>query len=126
MSRRVELALEIFQPGPNGKLGNCAEAIFRAFEPDPSERPADERAYRRLAKGRAPEGRCGAYHAGALILARQRPDVLAEFERTFRDHAGCIACRAIKKMRRLRCAACVAAAADYLDQALPPETASRR
>ncbi|MFP4115566.1 MAG: hypothetical protein ACOCZB_02410 [Spirochaetota bacterium] len=80
MSTRTTKALEIFQPYPDAPLGNCAEAIFRAFEPDEAARPPDQRAYRRLAKGKAPGGVCGAYYAGRDVLSRARPELVEDFE----------------------------------------------
>ena len=100
-------------------MGNCAEAIFLAFEPDESARPADQKEYRRLAKGRAPGGVCGAYYAGAAILNRARPDQEAAFELAFRAHTGCTGCRTIRKGGTSECRDCVMAAARFLDRVLP-------
>jgi hypothetical protein len=118
MKRRVALAVEIFQPTPTDRPGNCAEAIFTAFEPDHLHRPSDKQEYRRLAKGRAPGGSCGAFHAGAAILTRLRPDLLSQFESVFKHRTGCTNCRTIRRHRHADCRACVEVAADFLDDAI--------
>ena len=119
MRQRTRQALHIFQPHPDAPMGNCAEAIFLVFEPDESARPAHMREYRRLARGRAPGGVCGAFYAGADILERVRPELSEEFETVFRTQAGCTGCRSIRKRGKAECRECVLAAASYLDAALP-------
>jgi hypothetical protein len=120
MKKRVQAALEIFQPHPEAPLGNCAQAIFESFERDPAARPASEREYRRMMRGRAPGGACGAYHAGETILKRVRPDLVREFEQTFRSRAGCTGCRTIRRAGHAGCHDCVLATAEYLDRVLEP------
>ena len=124
MSDRIKNALSIFHPHPQAKPGNCAEAIFESFETDPDSRPRSE--YRRLAKGRAPGGVCGAYHAGAAILERARPDLVREFESRFKSKTGCTGCRAIRRAGQADCRDCVLATAEYLDQALYHSDQSNR
>jgi hypothetical protein len=121
MSPRVNAALGRFQSHPDAPLGNCAEAIFTAFEVDTTAYPSDARSLRRLAKGKAPGGVCGAYYAGAHILERTRPDLVDEFEDRFRSHAGCTSCRTIRRGDKADCRGCVHAAAVFLDEALPAE-----
>jgi len=119
MKRRVALAAEIFQPTPTDRPGNCAEAIFKAFEPDEAKRPASDQEYRRLAKGRAPAGLCGAFHAASDILSRQRPELLTDLELIFMNGAGCTSCRTIRRHRHATCRDCVFLAAEFLDTAIP-------
>ena len=119
MNQRIKRALRIFQPHPKAPLGNCAEAIFLAFQGEDTAPPADPKEYRRLAKGKAPGGVCGAYYAGAVILESRRPDLGDEFELTFRAAAGCTGCRTIRRDGKAGCRDCVIAAAKYLDKALP-------
>lgn len=118
MNGRVQHAIEIFQPTPEDRPGNCAEAIYRTFEPDPEARPVDAKAYRRIAKGAAPGNACGAYHAAVEILERRSPDEIDGFARDFKERTGCTTCRAIRKHRLAECRDCVIAAARFLDRVL--------
>ena len=118
VKNRVAAALGIFQPTPDSRPGNCAQAIFESFEIDREARPADGREYRKLAKGRAPGGVCGAYYAGVAVLQRSRPELIEEFEARFRSRTGCTGCRAIRRARHAECRDCVLATAEFLDQAL--------
>lgn len=119
MRDRVEDAVTHFQPTPDHKRGNCAVAIYTAFDPDHPVLTGDQRALRRLARGRAPGGACGALHAAVEILRRKRPELVQQFVEHFRERAGCARCRAIRRERSIECRECVRAAAEYLDSVMP-------
>lgn len=116
---RVERAVHSFQPYPDARPGNCAEAILRAFSGEDEAAAAVPTDYRRLAKGRAPGGVCGAFYAARAILERERPELVAGLEAHFREDTGCTTCKTIRRARLAECRECVRTAAEYLERALP-------
>ena len=92
---------------------NCAQAILHGFQHVlhiPAERIAEAIAH---GGGRAPEGLCGALHS-ALELADDA--CRAELREAFRERAGAITCREVRRLGRLTCPECVRTAAELLRQ----------
>lgn len=95
---------------------NCAQSILRAFQPQMDLPEEAIRQAKRLGKGQAEGGRCGALHAALHLAggeaARQK---IAE---AFVAQAEAQACKDIRQKRRMTCAQCVELAASLLTQHL--------
>ncbi len=102
-----------------GKSGegkfNCAQSVMKAYFDlfNIPEREID--ACAAFSAGRAPEGRCGAYHAACHLVAKKNPARLASFEREFLSAAGSLECQQIRAKKKLSCLGCVEKAAELLD-----------
>lgn len=94
---------------------NCAQSVLKGFQQElsiPQSRIDDFRAF---GGGRARGGLCGAlYAAETLLTERGKLSVLQQF----RDKAGGIACREIKRDAKTPCMQCVSIADELLEQNL--------
>ncbi|MBN2057809.1 MAG: C-GCAxxG-C-C family protein [Candidatus Saganbacteria bacterium] len=110
----IEKAKKHFLGADGHERLNCAKSIFKVFT-DLDEQSRNEIGH---GGGRAPGGVCGAYYAANHILARKRPEKLADLEKEFIAAAGSIRCREIRRGRKLPCVDCVGKAAEILHQEL--------
>ena len=95
---------------------NCAQAVLKALE---EVCPVDEamiQQYANAGGGRGEGGVCGALLAAKALLAD--PAAIARLEARFREEAGALTCRDIRKQRRVTCSQCVGAAARLLSEEL--------
>ena len=99
----IQTALAFFH-NPAAGNANCAQAVAVAFGGDPQ-------AFASCGSGRAPEGWCGAAYAAAALGG----DAQA-VEAVFREKAGSVTCREIRRARVLSCAGCVETATGMLQR----------
>ena len=93
----------------------CAEAIIRQHREDFGVDDHLDEASRSWAKGKAPDGHCGAlYAARRLLVDAGRADEIPGLDQAFDQQAGSADCRAIRKVRVASCARCVEIADEYL------------
>ena len=112
-----------FGRGRYRKRVNCAQAVAGGFA-GRFPMAADETVgYRRAGRGRAPGRVCGAYYAADRMLTEHRPEDRTALADRFRDEAGSVICRDIRRRRHLDCGGCVRLAAEFLNE-LPEETKS--
>ncbi len=89
---------------------NCAQAVLKAFK---DKCPTDQ-TMAKMGGGRAPEGVCGAYYAANHLLEKCHPEKVEEFKQEFKNFAGSLKCREIKRIHKTPCADCIAKAAEFL------------
>ena len=74
---------------------NCAQAVYTAFAEEIGMPPAE--ALRTAPKPRSEGGQCGAYLAGAAVLARLRPEAVAVFRQRFLEENGALECGKLRR-----------------------------
>jgi hypothetical protein len=94
---------------------NCGQTIVYAFKDKfslPDELIAQFEGY---GGGKAPEGHCGAFYAGKVILVKYSSEKLKDYEKTLITHAGSTKCKEIRSSRKLSCIGCVEKVAESLE-----------
>jgi hypothetical protein len=95
---------------------NCGQAVIKAYH-DVFDAPAAEvDLFAGYGGGKAPEGRCGAYHAAHHLLSKKAPHKVQECQQEFREAAGALTCKDIRQGRKLSCLGCVEKAAEILSK----------
>ena len=101
------------------RRGNCAQAVAHAWKSKNPESPHTVEHFANCGGGRAPEGLCGALHAGCVMAGDAHA---ASIRRKFAERTGGHhTCRAIRAAKVLPCAGCVALAAELLERHAKPE-----
>jgi len=106
---RHKQAKELF----HGKDGlNCVQAVLKVFQAECGI--SDEVVTRagKLGGGRAEGGVCGALYATWMLCGDD--DIKVCIDGEFRESAGCIRCKVIRKQGKLSCRECVGLAAELL------------
>ena len=75
---------------------NCAQSVFTAFAEEIGLPPAE--AMQAAPAPRSEGGKCGAYLAGAALLAQLRPEAAAAFRERFLEENGAVECGKLRKM----------------------------
>ena len=101
--------------GRNGlKRLNCAQSVLAAFKDHYGITEDEIEAAISHSGGNAPGGVCGAYCAAKHILGKHHPEKLEEFDKHFRELAGSLGCKEIRKLKKLSCLGCVEKSAEYI------------
>ncbi|MFA6217830.1 MAG: C-GCAxxG-C-C family (seleno)protein [Candidatus Omnitrophota bacterium] len=96
---------------------NCAQSVIKAYH-EVFNTPAQEvDTFAGFGSGRAPQGRCGAYHAAWHLALKKGSCKIDQFEQDFVNAAGSLKCKEIRSLRKLSCLGCVEKAADLLEGA---------
>ncbi|NLE65324.1 MAG: C_GCAxxG_C_C family protein [Elusimicrobia bacterium] len=114
-SRIAEKARDYYL-GKTGQRFNCAQAVALAFAEKGDVSPEEVRGYSAMGAGRAPDGVCGALFAAQAIARREtgrENGLLMDF---FREHAGGVRCREIRRAGQFACVDCVELAAAFADR----------
>ncbi|MDD5409108.1 MAG: C-GCAxxG-C-C family (seleno)protein [Candidatus Omnitrophica bacterium] len=103
--------------GKNGHVKlNCAQSVVKAYH-DNFNVPIEEiDAFVNFGGGKAPEGRCGAYHAAWHLSSKKNHLKINQLEQDFISAAGSLKCKEIRSQRKLSCLGCVEKAADFLEK----------
>lgn len=94
---------------------NCAQAVFKAFQPLSNMSDDEIHSFANQGGGRAPEGTCGALY-GALHLSQLIKVNKQKISDEFKDIATSTKCREIRQSRALSCKECVALAERLLKE----------
>ena len=94
---------------------NCAQCIVKAFQAQLNIPEEVIAGFRKYGGGRAPEGICGALYAADYLLKQQGKNSIQE---EFREKAGAVMCRELKKKRKVSCEMCVNIADELLEKKL--------
>lgn len=91
---------------------NCAQAVLKTFQPhfDVSDELIAE--HKKSGGGRAEENLCGAIYATELLL--DCDDTIKKIHNQFRDIAGNLTCRELKREGKVGCRECVGIAAELI------------
>jgi hypothetical protein len=96
------------------RRGNCAQAVAHAWKSKNPSSPHAPEQFTACGGGRAPEGVCGALHAGCTVAGEPHA---ANIRTKFAEKAGGHqTCRAIRAAKAMPCADCVTLAAELLEQ----------
>lgn len=93
---------------------NCAQAILKAFQKYGRLPDQQILQHKSSGGGRAPGGICGALYAARLHLSDAAE--ISDMEAAFKEKAGYITCREIRKNKTLTCVQCVETAAKILKE----------
>lgn len=116
-----ERALKHFR-GP--KRYNCAQAVLASSDKYTDVEDSKLMAYRNAGAGRVDGGLCGALFAAKQLMTHEHCRENARNH--FRQHAGSVKCRDIRKDGRMSCHDCVAVAAELAESSLQEESAPNR
>ena len=116
---RERYSMDRFTGSDGKKRINCAEAISQAYHKDIAPlTEQDLKGFKKCGHGRAPGKLCGAYYAAEYLLKKGQPELLESFKESFKEEAGSIICREIRKKKKLSCEGCVALTSRYLSRIL--------
>ncbi len=96
------------------RRGNCAQSVVHAWKSKNPKSPHEPEQFAACGGGRAPEGVCGALHAGCVVAGEAHAaGIRKKFaEKTGGHHT----CRAIRAAKAMPCADCVTLAAELVEQ----------
>ncbi len=94
---------------------NCAQSVIKAYYDLFHASAQEVDAFAAFGGGKAPEGRCGAYHAAWHLVLKKNPIKINQLEQDFINAAGSLKCKEIRSQRKLSCLGCVEKAADLLE-----------
>lgn len=111
----MQHSMELFKGTKGKKRINCAEAILRAYHEHIAPLSEENlKHFKKCGYGKAPGKVCGAYYAGEYLINRGCSDKLEDFQNAFKEEAGSLICREIKKKKTLSCEECVETSARFL------------
>ena len=92
---------------------NCAQAIAYKYASSEEAGQAKALEFKKYGGGNAPDGLCGALHAGLERLSHdQRAEI--ELKNVFKTSASSLACHEIRKENQLSCKGCVQLVDEFL------------
>lgn len=94
---------------------NCAQAILAAYKTKLNVACDVITEYKSYGGGRAEGGLCGALFAGLFLL---KDDTAAQdkLKAHFKEQAGSLTCKQVRKSNKISCAECVATTAGFLEE----------
>ncbi len=96
------------------RRGNCAQSVVHAWKSKNPKSPHEPEQFAGCGGGRAPEGVCGALHAGCVVAGEAHA---ASIRKKFAEKTGGHhTCRAIRAAKTVPCHDCVALAAELVEQ----------
>ena len=110
---KAAIAAELFRG--KDKL-NCVQAVLKAFQVEYGVSDDDIAVGAKLGGGKAEGGLCGALHAVRMLL--KVSDLPEDIASEFKNQAGSLKCKEIRKLNQLPCRDCVALAAELLEKRL--------
>jgi hypothetical protein len=103
---------------------NCAQAIALGNSDLMPEAETRSEAFKDMGGGRTPGQTCGAYFAAQEIVEYRDVNALPALQSFFKEEAGSLQCREIRKMKKADCGSCVAIADRFLKNTFISNTLS--
>ena len=88
---------------------NCVQAVLKAYQHMSNISDEEIFAFSESGGGRIGEGMCGAFYAAEIQSKNQRK--IQFLTDQFKEIAGSIKCKEIRKLRKISCSSCVETAA---------------
>lgn len=93
---------------------NCVQAVLKAYQHMSNISDKETSAFSKSSNGRIGKGMCGALYAAKIQLKDQMK--IQHLTDQFKEIAGSIKCKEIRKLKKISCSGCVETAAKLIKQ----------